>query len=93
MMEAGTQEYQKMKERAWGKQINYQHEAHLHFDGKDNEAVTCTFFTDGLGAEKGQAKDMAQRLTWALFPAALLLTQAWREEGLANSMDVAQTSA
>lgn len=76
-MEVRTWEYQKMKERAWGKKINYQHETHLCFDGKDNEAVTCTFFTDGLRAEKGQAKDMAQRLTWALFLAALRPTQAW----------------
>lgn len=46
-----------MKERAWGKKINYQHEIHVHFDGKDSEAVTCTFFTDGLRAEKGQGSE------------------------------------
>lgn len=39
-MELGTWEHQKMKERAQGKTINYQHETHLHFDGKDSEAVT-----------------------------------------------------
>lgn len=73
-MEVRTLEHQKMKERPWGKKINYQHETHLPFDGKDSEAVTCT---DGLRAEKGQAKDRAQGLSWALLAAALLLTWAW----------------
>lgn len=76
MMEVGTWEYQKMRGHGERKSTTSMRH-HLHFDGKDNEAVTCTFFTDGLRAEKGQAKDMAQRLTRALFPAALLLTWAW----------------
>lgn len=71
-----------MKKWVQGKKINSQHEKHLCFGGRDNEAVNSTFSSDGnmgFGQRRGRPS------SW--------LRDAGREEGVENSMDIAQTSA
>lgn len=72
-----------MSEKKWiqGQKINYQHEKHLHLDGRDNEAVNSTFSDGNMGC--GQKRGRPS--TW--------LRDAGREEGMENSRDIAQTSA
>lgn len=43
----------KMKRQGTGKENQLPARDRPAFDGKDNEAVSCTFFTEGLGTEKG----------------------------------------
>lgn len=76
-MEVGTREYQKMKERAWGKKINYQHETHLHLMGKTMKLPPAPSSVRDWGQRRDRPRTRLRDQSGCCFHAALLPTWAW----------------